>query len=122
MNTYQIIHRKGSKVTEHSVVRKADATDMAYCLVAKNKGSSATIKRTTGVMTWGIRRGLRSITFSWKGKFIVTACTKPRAQHKAQAPNYTHVDNMGMGWRFSGMRPVSALADQVMRDCGLPLR
>jgi hypothetical protein len=37
------------------------------------------------------------------------------------APEYTHRDGSGMGWRFAGGRPVSALADSVMRDCGLPL-
>ena len=35
-------------------------------------------------------------------------------------PKYTRTDGQ-MGWRFVGSRPVSALADQVMRDCGLPL-
>lgn len=31
---------------------------------------------------------------------------------------YTHKDRSGMAWRFSGGRPVSALADEVMRKCG----
>lgn len=36
-------------------------------------------------------------------------------------PAYTHRDRSGMPWRFAGSRPVSKLADSVMRDCGLPL-
>lgn len=36
-------------------------------------------------------------------------------------PVYTHRDATGLGWRMVGSRPVSALADSVMRDCGLPL-
>lgn len=44
-----------------------------------------------------------------------------RVKHTAK-PVYTHKDASGMSWRMVGSRPVSALADQVMRDCGLPLR
>jgi hypothetical protein len=48
---------------------------------------------------------------------------KSRAENKKtkNTPNaipYTHQDGSGMPWRFVGSRPVSALADQVMRDCG----
>lgn len=32
---------------------------------------------------------------------------------------YTHTDSSGMGWRFAGSRPISALADQIMQQCGL---
>jgi hypothetical protein len=32
---------------------------------------------------------------------------------------YTHQDEDGMLWRFVGSRRVSALADQVMKDCGM---
>jgi hypothetical protein len=39
-----------------------------------------------------------------------------------KAPVYTHQDSSGMPWRMVGSRPVSALADSVMRDCGFPLR
>ena len=47
---------------------------------------------------------------------------KTKAKRKFAAPSYTHRDASGMVWRMVGSRPVSALADQVMRDCGLPLR
>lgn len=119
MNTYIVTHRKGKKITQHAVVRKSDATDMAYCLVARAKGSSASVCRTKGVMTWGVRRGLRSVSFRWKGQAIVTTCAKPKTPKQ---PNYTHRDGTGMAWRFVGSRPVSALADKVMADCGMPLR
>jgi len=33
---------------------------------------------------------------------------------------YTHRDNSGMSWRMNGSGPVSALADRVMYDVGLP--
>lgn len=29
---------------------------------------------------------------------------------------YTHIDTNGMAWRFEGSRPVSALADKVMKE------
>jgi hypothetical protein len=45
---------------------------------------------------------------------------KPVTKTEA-TPAYTHRDGSGMAWRFAGGRPVSALADAVMRDCGLPL-
>lgn len=32
------------------------------------------------------------------------------------SPKYTHQDSSGMLWRFVGNRPVSALADKVMRE------
>jgi len=45
---------------------------------------------------------------------------KPRRKAKpTREISYTHQDSSGMPWRFVGGRPVSALADQVMRDCGL---
>jgi hypothetical protein len=47
--------------------------------------------------------------------------SKKAAPAKQAKPEYTHRDGSGMGWRFAGGRPVSALADSVMRDCGLPL-
>lgn len=34
-------------------------------------------------------------------------------------PKYTHIDSSGMAWRMQGMRPVSALADKIMREAGL---
>lgn len=42
------------------------------------------------------------------------------AVRKPKPPVYTHSDRSGMAWRFVGGRPVSALADKVMKDCGLP--
>jgi hypothetical protein len=47
--------------------------------------------------------------------------TKKKSKKAATAPHYTHRDALGMPWRFAGSRPVSKLADEVMRDCGLPL-
>lgn len=46
---------------------------------------------------------------------------KKKTAHKKsiKAPEYPHRDASGMSWRMVGMRPVSALADQVMRNCGL---
>jgi hypothetical protein len=49
--------------------------------------------------------------------------TKKKSKKEAAptpAPEYTHRDRSGMPWRFAGSRPVSKLADQVMRECGLP--
>jgi hypothetical protein len=46
---------------------------------------------------------------------------KSKRQSVTKAPEYTHRDSGGMPWRFVGSRPVSKLADQVMRDCGLPI-
>lgn len=34
-------------------------------------------------------------------------------------PKYTHRDALGMRWRMEGGRPVSELADRVMRECQL---
>lgn len=34
---------------------------------------------------------------------------------------YNHVDQWGGRWRFVGARPVSEIADRVMRDCGMRL-
>jgi hypothetical protein len=48
--------------------------------------------------------------------------TPPGPVRDPNDPVYTHRDGGGMGWRMVGSRPVSALADQVMRECGLPLR
>lgn len=45
-----------------------------------------------------------------------------KAKKTVKKPTYTHRDGSGMGWRFVGSRPVSALADKVMADCGMPLR
>lgn len=45
--------------------------------------------------------------------------TKAKRRVKAKQPTYTHRDASGMTWRFVGSRPVSALADAVMRDVGL---
>jgi len=47
---------------------------------------------------------------------------KSKFKHKRKKIVYTHHDGNGMAWRFVGSRPVSALADKVMRDCNLPLR
>jgi hypothetical protein len=47
---------------------------------------------------------------------------KPGPIRDPNDPVYTHRDSSGMGWRMVGSRPVSALADSVMRDCGLPIR
>ena len=120
MNSYIVTHRVGKKVVKQVVDRKLDATDYAYSIVARTKGSSATVKRTNGVMTWGVRRRVSAVTFFWEGQNIGSRSSikrKPKA-----APGYTHRDSSGMGWRFVGSRPVSALADQVMRDCGMELR
>ena len=46
---------------------------------------------------------------------------KKPAKTKKTSPTYTHRDGGGMSWRMVGGRPVSALADEVMRQCGLPL-
>lgn len=46
---------------------------------------------------------------------------KSKRKPVTKAPEYTHRDASGMSWRFAGSRPVSALADAVMRDCGLPI-
>lgn len=46
---------------------------------------------------------------------------KPRRLRRTN-PTYTHRDASGMAWRFAGGRPVSALADKVMADCGMALR
>ena len=46
---------------------------------------------------------------------------KPKSKRKPSKV-YTHRDPSGMSWRFVGSRPVSALADKVMAECGLPLR
>ena len=43
-----------------------------------------------------------------------------RKKPKENTIKYTHRDSSGMGWRFSGSRPVSSLADKVMGECGLP--
>lgn len=45
---------------------------------------------------------------------------KRRTQPRKRKLVYTHRDATGMSWRFVGNRPVSALADQVMAECGLP--
>lgn len=45
-----------------------------------------------------------------------------RKTARKRTVTYTHRDNTGMGWRFVGSRPVSALADQIMRSCGMELR
>jgi len=45
-----------------------------------------------------------------------------RKAKKKTTVTYTHRDASGMAWRFAGSRPVSALADKVMAECGLPLR
>lgn len=55
----------------------------------------------------------KQMTFMPKTKNKNTRKRKTKPQ-----PNYTHRDSSGMGWRFVGSRPVSALADSVMRDCG----
>lgn len=44
---------------------------------------------------------------------------KSKPKKKTEAKVYTHRDAGGMAWRFEGSRPVSALADKVMRECGL---
>jgi len=44
---------------------------------------------------------------------------KPAKKMVAAKPKeYTHKDGSGMMWRFEGGRPISALADKVMRECG----
>lgn len=46
--------------------------------------------------------------------------SKKKSKPRSKKPiKYTHTDSSGMGWRFSGSRPVSSLADKVMRDCGM---
>jgi len=48
-----------------------------------------------------------------------------KAKQKSPRPHlrrYTHTDKDGVRWRMVGARPVSEIADRVMRDCGLPLR
>ena len=120
MNSYLVTHRIGKKVVKQTVDRKLDATDYAYSLVARTKGSSATVRRTNGVLTWGVLRRVSTVTFFWEGSNIGSRATIKR-RPKA-APGYTHRDSSGMGWRMVGSRPVSALADQVMRNCGMELR
>lgn len=44
---------------------------------------------------------------------------RKKKQVKAKRPEYTHRDGSGMAWRFVGSRPVSALADKTMSDCGM---
>jgi hypothetical protein len=44
---------------------------------------------------------------------------KNKTKRRVKQPVYTHRDSSGMAWRFEGSRPVSALADQVMREVGL---
>lgn len=48
--------------------------------------------------------------------------TKTKRKKAPQTVSYTHRDSNGMAWRFVGSRPVSALADKVMADCGMKLR
>jgi len=45
-----------------------------------------------------------------------------RKSAKKKTVTYTHRDASGMAWRFVGSRPVSALADKVMAECGLPIK
>lgn len=48
---------------------------------------------------------------------------KKKTVKRSPRPEYTHRDSSGMGWRMVGSRPVSALADLVMKQCGLkPLK
>ncbi len=50
---------------------------------------------------------------------------KPKKRTKAtkRTPQeYTHRDSNGVGWRMVGSRPVSSIADKIMREMGLPLR
>lgn len=47
---------------------------------------------------------------------------KSTRKRSKKTVTYTHRDASGMAWRFVGGRPVSALADKVMAECGLPLR
>lgn len=47
---------------------------------------------------------------------------KQRSRRKTTQVTYTHRDSSGMAWRMVGSRPVSALADKVMADCGMKLR
>jgi len=49
---------------------------------------------------------------------------KRKPKDKAKAPakkEYTHRDHTGMRWRMSGTRPVSELADFIMRQAGIKL-
>jgi hypothetical protein len=39
-----------------------------------------------------------------------------------QVPRYTHKDKDGIKWRFVGQRPVSEIADKVMKECRMRLR
>ncbi len=41
---------------------------------------------------------------------------------KKRKPAYTHQDRDGVQWRMVGGRPVSSIADKIMREIGLPLR
>lgn len=48
-----------------------------------------------------------------------------KAKRKTKTPDrldYTHRDASGMRWRMVGARPVSELADKVMKACGLSPR
>lgn len=47
---------------------------------------------------------------------------KAKSKKSKKKVVYTHRDSSGMAWRFVGMRPVSALADKVMADCGMKIR
>lgn len=45
--------------------------------------------------------------------------TSVKKKSKPAEPKYTHRDSSGMSWRFHGSRPVSSLADSIMRSAGL---
>jgi hypothetical protein len=44
-----------------------------------------------------------------------------RVRGRAKKIHYTHKDAQGVRWRFAGGRPVSEIADAVMRDCNFPI-
>lgn len=46
----------------------------------------------------------------------------PKKKPKKKPARYTHRDPQGVEWRMVGSRPVSSIADSIMRKMGLPLR
>jgi hypothetical protein len=64
---------------------------------------------------------LRALTFT--RRLVILNMRKKantKKKKKESTTKYTHRDGSGMAWRMSGSRPISALADRIMRECGLP--